>query len=159
MLRKFSVHMCSAEIVGALTLYIYLCKNVWPFSRLCMFTSIWLLICTCILVQRSLWHSSAKNDSEAPDVFIVYFPDNERHVRDIRKFVQYLCKHGINATADMFEADKYASDRGFYYYSKLIQSEFVFVVCSPLFLASYEHEIHQSETSGMVEVKCFNCAG
>ena len=81
-----------------------------------------------------------KTPTDSPEVFVVYFPDNDKHVRNILKFVKYLRRRKINASADLFESEKHASDRGFYYYSKLIQAEFVFVVCSPLFHASYEHE-------------------
>ena len=81
--------------------------------------------------------------TDSSEVFVVYFPDDEKHVSNVKKFVKQLRrKYKINASADLFESEKHASDRGFYYYSKLIQAEFVFVVCSPLFLASYEHEKH-----------------
>lgn len=78
------------------------------------------------------------NSDEAPNVFVVYFPDHEKHTKNITRFIKTLRKSGVNATADMFESTKSANDRGFYIYSKLIEAEYVFVVCSPLFLAAYE---------------------
>lgn len=90
------------------------------------------------------------NSDEAPNVFVVYFPDHEKHTKNITRFIKTLRKSGVNATADMFESTKSANDRGFYIYSKLIEAEYVFVVCSPLFLAAYEDvTTSQEPTSGM----------
>lgn len=71
-------------------------------------------------------------DTKSPDVFVVYYPDDENLVQNVVRFVIHLRKKGIDATTDMFDSES-VKDRGFYIYSKLLESQFVFVVCSPKF--------------------------
>ena len=63
-------------------------------------------------------------------------------MRNVVRFVKHLRKLGIDANCDMFESVENQSDRGFYFFSKLYESEYVFVVCSSKF---YEHTNSKSD--------------
>ncbi|XP_066910288.1 uncharacterized protein [Clytia hemisphaerica] len=73
----------------------------------------------------------------APDVFVVYFPDSEKHVSNIVRFIKRCHKYGIDATTDIFDP-KHAEDRGVYIYSRMVEAQFVFVVCSEGFFSNSE---------------------
>ena len=97
-------------------------------------------------------------ESKAPDVFVVYYPDNENHVEHVKKFVLYLRKKGIDATTDMFDSDS-VKDRGFYIYSKLVESQFVFVVCSEKFneYSSMKAPEQNGKNTVEISVALFKC--
>ena len=76
------------------------------------------------------------SDSVAPDVLVVYYRDNDEHNKFISKFVKRCRRYGIDAT-DMFDPTS-AEDRGFYIYSRLVEAQFVFVVCSEGFFQNSE---------------------
>jgi len=94
-------------------------------------------------LQQPQFHLKDPN-SDAPDVFVVYFPDNEKHVGNVVRFVKHCRKFSIDATTDLFEPDS-AHDRGFYIYAKLVESQFVFVVCSEKFFQYSETTNQKSE--------------
>lgn len=89
------------------------------------------------------------NCDTAPDVFVVYYPENEKHIRNVATFVKKLRKQGIDATCEMFESQA-DNDRGFYMYSKLVESEYVFVVCSETL-----YEYSKLKTSDNMDGKCW----
>ena len=95
-------------------------------------------------------------DTDAPDVFVVYFPDNEKHVRNVVRFVKQCRKYSIDATTDLFDPDS-SQDRGFYIYAKLVESQFVFVVCSEMFFQYSEtaYQKYESEKTNDGEIASF----
>ena len=54
MLRKFSVHMCSAEILGALTIYIYIHSIDFPIIQNCVYTITKQLLIQIDFFQRKI---------------------------------------------------------------------------------------------------------
>lgn len=97
-------------------------------------------MCVGITVPQLRKKPRLKTDDGAPDVFVVYYPESDKHNNNVRKFVKQLRKEGIDATCDMFESQE-NNDRGFYMYSKLVEAEYVFVVCSETF---YQYSIQYS---------------
>lgn len=81
---------------------------------------------------------------------MVYYPENEKHVNNVKTFVKKLRKNGIDATCDLFES-KADEDRGFYMYSKLVESDYVFVVCSA---TVYKYSKMESTEEDMVGKYC-----
>ena len=77
-----------------------------------------------------------KTDSVAPDVLVVYYRDNEKHNKFVLRFIRNCLKEGISAT-DMFDPES-VEDRGFYIYSRLVEAQYVFVVCSEGFFKNAE---------------------
>lgn len=77
-----------------------------------------------------------KSGSVAPDVLVVYYRDNEKHNKLVSRFVRNCLREGIAAT-DMFDPAS-AEDRGFYIYSRLVEAQYVFVVCSEGFYQNAE---------------------
>lgn len=80
-------------------------------------------------------------NEDAPSVYVVYVTDNDQHLKLIRKMVENLRNSRIDARSDEFESIEASQNQGYHIYSKLIEAEYVIVVCS----AAFENEGEDTE--------------
>ena len=65
-------------------------------------------------------------------MYVVFYPDNQKHVKNVNKFIQILRKkYKINASTTDNHDYASASDKAHYCLQKLEQAHYVFIICSP----------------------------